>query len=276
MHIRRCKMTNGWKVLIGILLVIVVLLCAGVTFVGYKVVYISPVTAGSSVVLPAAPSVPVMQPVQVPPVASVPADPAPVIAAEPEKSDEAVVPNEPLSKTLFLSPVVAQETFNKESAWLIAEPGVLLDNTTAWTIPGTKDTWYSNVPEGAFTYYSLGQGKITVDGYALDLPYREGHNYLVLVRGRIDDAKVDTDRNMTAEVTDFVPGHAIWSHMPKGAYVSRDWFFDQLTASTTESYTNCGALGCSHVTVVLFDVDTHQEQRFAVEANDLTNWTQIK
>lgn len=186
------------------------------------------------------------------------------------------VPNEPLKTELFLTPVEAEDVFNEDSAWLIAEPGVLLDNTTAWTIPGTKDTWYSNVPEGAFAYYSLGQGKITVDGYSLDLPYKEGHNYLVLIRGRIDDAIVDTDRNMTAEVTEFVPGHAIWSHMPKGAYVSKDWFRDQMVASTTEGYTNCGALGCSDITVVLLDVDTHLEMRFAVAADSLDEWKKIK
>lgn len=191
-----------------------------------------------------------------------------------EKQVKEVQSNWPLK--LFQTPVKCEKSFNEASSWIICEPGILLDNTTAWTIPGTKDTWYVNVPEGAFTYFSLGQGTITVDGYALNLPYEEGHNYLVLIRGKIDDGKVDTDRNLTAEVTDFVPGHAIWSYMPKGAYVSMDWFNDQLVASTTEGYTNCGALGCSHVTVVLFDVDTHFEQRFAVQADDLSNWTQIK
>ena len=181
-----------------------------------------------------------------------------------------------VQQELQLSPVETTDTFNEESAWLIAEPGVILDDTTAWTIPGTKDTWYANVPEGAFTYFSLGQGKIVVDSYILDLPYKEGHNYLVLIRGRIDDGKVDTDRNLTAEITEFVPGHAIWSYMPKGAYVSKGWFLQQLEASTTESFTNCGALGCSQVTVVLYDVDSGKEQRFAIEAKSLTEWTVIK
>lgn len=174
------------------------------------------------------------------------------------------------------TPVKCESSFNEDSNWLICEPGVLLDATTAWTIPGTKDVWYVNVPEGGFTYLSMGQGKITVDDYVIDLPYKEGHNYLTLLRGRIDDGKVDTDRNVTASVEDFVPGHAIWSWMPKGAYVSRDWFYDQLKASTTEGFTNCGGLGCSNVTVVVFDVDTHYEQRFAVEASDLLKWELLK
>jgi hypothetical protein len=272
------KIARWVFVVVMIFLFIVTILCVTFAFMlarnqygEFTVGFQKPSDTAVSLVQPTAnPPIP---PTPAVPVA--PADPATVTTA-PEKSVEVAKPAEPISKNLFLSPVLAEDTFNTESAWLIAEPGVLLDNATAWTIPGTKDTWYSNVPEGAFAYYSLGQGKITVDGYSLDLPYKEGHNYLVLVRGRIDDAIVDTDRNLTAEITDFVPGHAIWSHMPKGAYVSKDWFLQQLVASTTESYTNCGALGCSHVTVVLFDVDTHLEQRFAVEASDLTKWTQIK
>lgn len=181
-----------------------------------------------------------------------------------------------VDQELFLSPVETTDTFNKESAWMIAEPGVILDNTAAWVIPSVDLKHYANVPEGGFAYFSLGQGKIVADSVSLNLPYKEGHNYLVLIRGRIDDVKVDTDLNLTVEVTEFVPGHAIWSYMPKGAYVSKGWFLQQMVASTTESFTNCGALGCSQLTIVLFDVDSHTEQRFAVEAENLNQWTVIK
>lgn len=206
----------------------------------------------------------------------IPTQPTPVQQVGTETQVSGYQVSGDLPTELYISPVGCVQSFNAESSWMICEPGVLLDASTAWTIPATKDIWYSNDPEGAFAYYSLGQGKITVDGYTLDLPYVEGHNYLVLIRGRIDDGKVDTDRNLTAEVTDFVPGHAIWSHMPTGAYVSKDWFMEQLIASTTTGFTNCGAIGCSHITVVLFDIDTHFEQRFAVEVSDLSSWTQIK
>lgn len=212
---------------------------------------------------------------QVPPAIQPVATSAPASTEVPAPANDQVVTGN-LPSDLFLTPVKCTASFNSASSWLICEPGVLLDNTTAWTIPSTKDTYYSDVPEGGFAYYSLGQGTITVDGVALDLPYIEGHNYLVIVRGRIDDGKVNTDRNITAEVTNFVPGHAIYSYMPKGAYVSKDWFKQQLVASTTQSYTNCGALGCSKVTVVLFDVDTHFEQRFEVDASNLDNWTLVK
>lgn len=175
-------------------------------------------------------------------------------------------------ETLFRSPVQRTAVFNQESSWLIAEPGVLLDNTTAWTVASVDTSYWANVPEGGFTFFSMGEGTIAIDGVDLALPGEEGLNYLVLVRGRIDDNIIDSDLNETARVADFVPGHAIWSHMPTGAYISKDWFREQLVASTTRGFTNCGATGCSRVRVVLFDVGSHFHQMFEVKAGTL-NWT---
>jgi len=173
---------------------------------------------------------------------------------------------------VFQSPVVCRESFNQESSWLICEPGVILDNTTAWVIPSTKDKWFVNIPEGGFTYFSMGQGIITIDDDTIKLPGEEGLNYLVVIRGRIDDVVIDVDLNETAEIIDFVPGHAIWSIMPPGAYVSKNWFEQQLEMSTTTGGTNCGATGCSRVRVVLFDVDSHFYQMFEIQSGSLNNW----
>ncbi len=173
---------------------------------------------------------------------------------------------------LFQTPVEAIDVFNEESSWLIAEPGVILDDTAAWVIPSVKAEYFANVPEGGFTYFSLGGGVITIDGVSLVLPGAEGLNYLVLIRGRIDDTIVDSDLNLTATVVDFVPGHAIWSIMPPGAYVSKGWFNQQLVTSTTTGGTNCGATGCTTVHVVLFDVDSHFYQKFEVKADNLDSW----
>jgi len=182
----------------------------------------------------------------------------------------------PRDGNLFQTPVPCQESFNEASSWLICEPGRILDNTAAWVIPSTKEAWYANVPEGGFTYFSMGEGVIAIDGISLVLPEEEGLNYLVVIRGRIDDAIVDSDLNMTAEVTDFVPGHAIWSIMPPGAYVSKDWFRDQLVVSTTTTGTNCGATGCSRTRIVLFDVDSHFYQMFETGSGDIDHWTLLE
>jgi hypothetical protein len=99
---------------------------------------------------------------------------------------------------------------------------------------------------------------------------------LVLIRGRIDDGIADSDLNLTAKLSSFKPGHAIYAHMPTGAYVSRDWFRQQLVASSTGGFTNCGATGCSRVQVVLFDVASHVYQMFEVKASDLDNWILVE
>lgn len=173
---------------------------------------------------------------------------------------------------LFRTPVGCTGKFNDESSWIICEPGVLLDNSTAWTIPSTDQIYSSNVPEGAFTYYSCGQCTISVDGVTLTQKAEKGLNYLILIRGRIDDMIVDNDLNETAKISAFVPGHMIYSHMPTGAYASRDWFKQQLVASSTSKFTNCGATGCTRTRIVLYDVDSHFYQRFEVLSGNLDNW----
>lgn len=203
------------------------------------------------------------------PVVVLPAQPAmPTITTQP-------VAPAPVIGDLYQSPVQTTDTFNGESAWMIAEPGVILDDSAVWTIPSTKEIWYVNVPEGGFTYFSIGEGVITIDGVKLSLAGENGLNYLMVLRGRIDDNIVDSDLNETAKVADFVPGHAIWSIMPPGAYVSKGWFRQQLVTSTTTGGTNCGATGCSKVIVVLFDINSHTQQRYEIQAEDLDNWTLV-
>jgi hypothetical protein len=182
-----------------------------------------------------------------------------------------VAPGRPAGE-LYQTPVEMTDVFNEESSWLIAEPGVILDDTAAWVIPSVEAKHFVNIPEGGFTYFSLGEGAIGIGNTYLMLPGAEGLNYLVLVRGRIDDTIVDSDLNLTATVIGFVPGHAIWSIMPPGAYVSKGWFGQQLVTSTTTGGTNCGATGCTTVHVVLFDVDSHFYQKFEVKADNLDSW----
>ena len=260
------KLSFG-QMLLGLALVVML---AIVLMVGGALVYryLAPESETVTVAQPA--RGPIMLPTAIPQqapaeVQSMPDQPAALEVVSPDATGE-----------LFLSPVSATDVFNQESAWLIAEPGVILDETAAWTIPGTREPWYINVPEGGFTFYSLGHGDITLDGVTLHLPGAEGRNYLVVTRGRIDDTIVDSDLNETAMITNFTVGHAIWSIMPPGAYVSKDWFRDQLVVSTTTGGTNCGATGCSTVRIVLFDVDTHFTQVFETHAGDIDNWTLIQ
>lgn len=204
--------------------------------------------------------------------------PAATAVADPtvETPFTTVITNGEWPTALFQTPVSCTKSFNDASKWLLCEPGVLLDASTAWTIPSTDQVYSSNVPEGAFTYYSCGQCTITVDGVQLVQTAEKGLNYLIVVRGKIDDGIVDSDLNKTAKVTSFVPGHMIYSHTPTGAYVSHDWFKQQLIASTTSKFTNCGATGCTRTKIILFDTDTHFYQKFLVQAGAVDNWTLLE
>ncbi len=183
-------------------------------------------------------------------------------------------PDLPVVGETFQTPVKGTKCFSP--SWIVCEPGVLLDNATAWTIAATDETYFVNVPEGAFTYFSLGSGTIKLDNVKLVLEPQTGLIYLVLVRGTITDGIFDTDLNGTAELTGFVPGHAIYSHMPAGAYVSASWFRQQLVAATTKGFTACGLPGCSNVRVVVYDRGSHKYQMFGVSAENLDAWVLIE
>lgn len=182
---------------------------------------------------------------------------------------------------LFLSPVRATEVFNAESAWLVAEPGVVCDPSCPWDNLAINTVYNGNAPEGGFLYVSTGQLTLNVDGMTFNLPHIDGNNYLVLVRGRIDDGRIDTNRNLTVKMSGFVAGHGRYSTLPNGAYVSQNWLRDQLAVSmnvqnASTSGTNCGALGCTETRILMVDVDTHFYQMWLVGANDLNAWTLIK
>jgi hypothetical protein len=260
---------NWEKITRWVLIFIIVIAVIGVAMWGFWTLVMRAIGSIDVVVAPTeAPMAAVLPPATLIPTKEVEKE-------EPAKSDSVKIASaagEKPAGEFFQTPVEATDIFNEESSWLVAEPGVILDDTAAWVIPSVKAEHFANVPEGGFTYFSLGEGIITIDGVSLVLPGAEGLNYLVLIRGRIDDTIVDSDLNLTATVVDFVPGHAIWSIMPPGAYVSKGWFGQQLVTSTTTGGTNCGATGCTTVHVVLFDVDSHFYQKFEVKADNLDGW----
>jgi len=117
---------------------------------------------------------------------------------------------------------------------------------------------YYNCPEGGFCYFSMAAGDIQISEIALHLPGRQGHNYLVFIRGRNADGAQDSDLNIRVKFTNYVAGHAYaarYSENPPGGFVSEGQFM-QLAAMSHTSGTNCGAEGCSKLTAVFLDVNT--------------------
>lgn len=169
--------------------------------------------------------------------------------------------------------VDCQKTFEPVASdvdWITCEPGVLLTNTATFTRPEVNMVYHTNCPEGGFWYGSMHHGLINVKGVGVEVPDRgPGTNHLVLIRCALSDGKRDSDLNTTMDVGNFVIGHAIWSPIPANhpdgsAYVSMEWFGEQLVTSHTTGGTNCGSDGCSKVYVILYDVNSQSMQTFLV------------
>jgi len=120
---------------------------------------------------------------------------------------------------------------------------------------------YQNLPEGGFILFSGGQmtvelGKINIKMLDKGL----GHNYFFAARGLYPDGRQDTDRNIQVKITDYIPGHIEINEYQskKGtnlAFISEEQLLQKVTTSHS-SGTNCGAEGCSTLTIVALDVNT--------------------
>lgn len=125
-----------------------------------------------------------------------------------------------------------------------------------------KDEAYSILPEGGFITFSAPQVTVELDKRrTIKLENQgEGHTYLLAIRGKHADGKQDTDANILTKVTDYIPGATLLEVIMSG-YAANIGFLDseQLYQKVATSHTtaaNCGAEGCSRLTLVTFDVNT--------------------
>ena len=169
---------------------------------------------------------------------------------------------------------------------IFADPGGLLvgpdfggDNTEGWKTmyesrgsiqvispvnqevirwPGTA---YQNLPEGGFVFFSGGKMTVELREIAIEMPDKgPGHNYFFVARGLYPDGKQDIDRNIQVKITDYIPGHIeITEYQSRDktnlAFISEEQFLQKAVTSHS-SGTNCGAEGCSDLTLVALDVNT--------------------
>lgn len=124
-----------------------------------------------------------------------------------------------------------------------------------------KEPAYQNVPEGGFVILTGSCMTVRIGEKAIRMPDQgEGHNYLFAVRGRYADGKQDSDLNRTMEITGYRPGHTqVMMYESRWGsnlgFVSEGQFLQDVATSHTTG-TNCGAEGCSRLTVVTLDVNT--------------------
>ncbi len=119
---------------------------------------------------------------------------------------------------------------------------------------------YQNLPEGGFMFASAGQMDVEIGDIKISLPQQENNNYFLIVRGRYGDNEQNTDRNGTAKITNYIPGHALVEmyesrNETNTAFVSEGQFI-QMAETSHSGGTNLGDGGASKLTAVFVDTNT--------------------
>lgn len=181
-------------------------------------------------------------------------------------------------KTLDVAKGVFSNTLGLGSEAWIAEPGKLLVgadfpqstidaakgaierfNPVNQYVCQTLPDCYVNLPEGGFDLYSGNGMRINFpDGKVITLKAAPRTNWLVVIRGRNSDNLPDTDLNTQVRLDAYTAGHILFNRypgLPAGGFVSEGQF-KQMAVTSHSDGTNCGANGCSHLFVMMYDVNT--------------------
>lgn len=119
---------------------------------------------------------------------------------------------------------------------------------------------YQNLPEGGFMFASAGQMDVEIGDIKISLPEKANNNYFLIVRGTYGDNAQNTDKNQTAKLTNYKPGHALVQmyearNETNLAFISEGQF-KQMAETSHSGGTNLGDGGASVLTAVFVDVNT--------------------
>lgn len=164
-------------------------------------------------------------------------------------------------------------------------------------VPREGFTMDQNLPEGGFVEASGGEMSVYIPRdsnhadpnmkyFAFKMPYREGHNYIFTARGLFADGKQDSDRNRSVTFSGYKRGHIIvdmyQSRFETNAgFVSEEGFMQRVATSHAWG-TNCGAEGCSKLTLVALDTNTGALEIYTQTLNQeearaaLRDWRQAR
>lgn len=142
---------------------------------------------------------------------------------------------------------------------------------------------YQNLPEGGFMVASAGQMDVKIGNVEINMPFVQDNNYLLFVRGKFGDMKQNTDKNMTAEITNYKPGHALVEmyesrNETNTAFVSEGQFI-QMAETSHSGGTNLGDGGASKLTAVFVDINTGAytvlQQNLGRDKDASKNWNLV-
>ncbi|PIS15973.1 hypothetical protein COT62_00950 [Candidatus Roizmanbacteria bacterium CG09_land_8_20_14_0_10_41_9] len=117
---------------------------------------------------------------------------------------------------------------------------------------------YFNLPGGGFILSTAAKMTVQIGDAVIGLEGAPRHNWMLVVRGQYADGQVDTDENLRAEFTNYIPRHIqvmAYPGKPNGGFISEGQF-NQIAETSHTGGTNCGDAGCSDLSVAMFDVNT--------------------
>jgi hypothetical protein len=153
---------------------------------------------------------------------------------------------------LLVGPDFPQETIDK------AGGAIERFNPVNQTVFENEGPSYFNLPEGGFVLATGNVMRVKIGDTVIKLEGAPGHNWMLVVRGRYSDGKPDSDLNIQMEFDEYIPGHLMvmrYPGKPNGGFISENQFKQIAKTSHTEG-TNCGADGCSGLSVFMYDVNT--------------------
>lgn len=135
---------------------------------------------------------------------------------------------------------------------------------------------YFNLPGGGFILSTAAKMTVRIGESVIALEGEPRHNWMLVVRGQYADGLVDTDENMRAEFSDYIPRHIqvmAYPGKPNGGFISEGQF-GQIAETSHTGGTNCGDAGCSNLSVAMFDVNT--KAFTVIRQNGLSGeWNQV-
>lgn len=179
------------------------------------------------------------------------------------------------SKTVLVTTGMFKNTIGLGTESWLAEPGTFLAgpeypqskiDASAGSVerisPITQklidhDGEFFHLNEDRFDLCSFGGATLEFNGAQAQFDYQDGHNYILVIRGLFPDGKQDTDRNHSILFNKVIGSHAQCMSYPqnKGGFLSEGNFL-QVVELSHKNASNCGAEGCSKLTVIFVDVNT--------------------
>jgi len=220
-----------------------------------------------------------------------------VTAAETTESEETVA-TEKISETVswgwetewYRSPFrEVTKQLKDDLTWeTLAEPGIfpgLNGNQTRWNDFSAEETPML-VPEGGWLYFATGSYTLSlfdsekdeITDFLFAAPAAKERIYLTIVKGLPADGE-DLDLNQIVMATDYVRAAGTYHDMPTAAYVSLDWFEQQIEAAREESpgieSPNVGDNGAEEVIVVIIDLETQTVRAWEVVGPNNDDWQRV-